>query len=353
MKKVSKINEIVELRNFIKKFENKKFKLINKNGNFVDNKFLFFYFFLSSKKLNKSNILNMLIDYMNKAEINFPGSSLLLCKKIVKSYLGKNEENIVINRIKPNKKNLKLYLYKKFNKNSVELFFDILKESGPDCIINTEKSKNSIIEVELSNISSFDVYVKEEVQNLLFKNSNFITNKNFSLLVSDTYLEKESEIYTVLNKASKEKSRLIILCRGYSKDFIKEIKKMMLKSNIVIYPYVCKFNDNDPFELSDFSSVTGAKIISPDKGENINTFGKDYLIKLNNVKLFKNKIEINNLKNTFDRKSIKSSNNKELKNYNALRKKRLFNKKVKILIPENNKILFEDIKNICVIYNLI
>ena len=349
---VEKNKEILKLKKITKDFNNNKIKIIQKEGNVFSSQYYFFYYFLKLK----TNIVfrNILVDAMEKSEINFPGSSLLLCKKIVKNYFKKNLKQKKINKKKSLLKDLKFYIENNFDKKTTEIFFNILELGGPDVSIKTIPSLNNNIEVLFSNISEFNLEIDENLANYLFKNNKQITNKKFNILLSDTFIEKDSEVYKCIEIEKKNKSRLVLVSRGYSKDFYRNIKEIMLKNNILIYPYVCKFNDKDPFKISDLGEALSINIVSPDRGENINSFCEDYIKEFNNIVLSKNKIEIKKI-NNISKKLKKSleieTKDEKLKEYLQLRKKRLISKKCNISIPQKNHKLIREINIIIKTYN--
>ena len=349
---VEKNKEILKLKKITKDFNNNKIRIIQKEGNVFSNQYYFFYYFLKLK--TNISFRNILVDAMEKSEINFPGSSLLLCKKIVKNYFKKKISQNRIDKKKSLLKDLKVYLENNFDKKSTELFFNILELGGPDVSIKTIPSLNNNIEVFFKNTSEFNLDIDENLANFLFKNKKLISNKKFNIIISDTFIEKDSEIYKCIEIAKKNKSRLLLISRGYSKDFYRNIKEIMLKNNVLIYPYTCKFNDKDPFKISDLGEVLSTNIISPDKGENINLFCENYIKEFNDIVLSKNKIEIKKI-NNISKKLKKSleveTKDEKLKEYLQLRKKRLISKKCNISIPQKNHKLIREINIIIKTYN--
>ena len=346
---VDKSFEIIKLKKITDKFL--KIKIIQKNGNVFNSKFYFFYYFLSLD-LNL-NFRNILVDSMEKAEKNFPGSSLLLCKKIVKKYYRKNTEQS-FNKRKSSIKDLDYYFLKNFDKKSVDIFMNILKLGGPDVSIKTIPSLNNNIDVSFKNYSEFNLDIDNNIGNFLFNDKKTIDNKRFNILLTDTFIEKDSEIYKAIEISKKNKSRLIIVSRGYSTDFYRNLKEIMLKNNTVVYPYICKFNDKDPFKLSDLGEILDINVISPDKGENINTFCEDYIKEFNDLSLERNNIKIKKINKISS--SLKESINiktddKDLKEYLSLRKRRLSSKTCLVSIPNKNHKLLKEFNIMIKVYN--
>ena len=72
----------VDLYNFCKKYKNNKLKVVDNIGNIYDSRFLFFYNFLSAPQFKNNLYKDILIEYFSKCEKLYPGSSILLAKKI-------------------------------------------------------------------------------------------------------------------------------------------------------------------------------------------------------------------------------------------------------------------------------
>jgi len=134
----------------------------------------------------------------------------------------------------------------------------------------------------------------------------------------------------------------------------RNLKSILLRNNVLIYPYIESYNNEDPFKLKDFSKLVGAKVVSADAGDNINNslIEKSAHTKLNiskgTIELFsKNKelmLEIN-------KQISENANNVELIKYLRKRKNRCSPNNTIVRIPKQNITLLNEIKNLIKCYN--
>jgi len=340
---VSNFNKLIE------KQEKRKIRVIQNNAVY-NNKSLFLNSIIADECFKHSPYRNIILNYIMKSERYLKGGSFLLLKlmtlKIKK--LSINKKNI-----NKNVKNLEKAVLQESSSEQYNKFIkQILHFSGSDSSIRCKKTKNSIIEVAKNMHPEIFVNISEDFRSLYFKNQNSST-KNFLTICMDSYLERESEISTIINKAIENKQQVLVFARGYSENFRRNIKNIILQSKIYIYLYEVKFDNNDPFLLKDIASILDMKIYSLDAGDNIT---KDLLQKSKNnyLKVFPNKIKIlnPNLKIQEEiNKQLKNCADISLKEYLLKRKKRLTSNTTEVLIPDSNIKLFEEIKNIIHLYN--
>jgi hypothetical protein len=169
----------------------------------------------------------------------------------------------------------------------------------------------------------------------------------------DSYIERESEISPLINKAIDSKQHILIFARGYSENFKRNIKSVIAKNKVFIYPYLVKFDNEDPFLLKDISRCLNVQIYSAEAGDNIT----DTLLDksgVKNVKVSSNSITIlaqNKDLNDEINLAIKNSSDRSLTEYLLKRKKRISTNSTEVLIPKNYNQLFEEIKNTIHSYN--
>jgi len=349
---MSKSNLFTLVNNFnklVEKQKNSKIRIIQNNAVY-NNKSLFLNSLIQDEYFKHSPYRNIILNYILKAESYLKGGSYLLLKLMVlkirklaidKSNIDKNLSNLE-----------KAILQNSSSKKNHEVIKQILNFSGSDSSILCKKTKNSIIEVAKNTHPEIFVNIAEDFNSLYFKNQNSST-KNFLTICMDAYLERESEISTVISKSIESRQPVIVFARGYSDNFKRNIKNIILKSKTYIYLYEVKFDNNDPFLLRDIASILGMKVYSLESGDNI---AKDLLqkSKSNYLKVFSNKIKIlnPNLKIQEElNKQLKDCIDVDLRKYLLKRKKRLTSNTTEVLIPETEIQLFEEIKNVVHFYN--
>ena len=340
-----------EIKKLVSKQENNRLRYYY-NDAVYNSKYLYMDNIINSKSINDSSYKDIIMNYFIKSERIMPAGSYVLSKML----LDKLDNNQII--LKNVDKNLKKIfniiddsiLEKKYN----SLIKNILEFSGPDCSIICKKTDNASIEVVKNENSSFDIGLHEEFRNIYFSNQDELT-KQFKVIVMDSFIERESEIMPLIDEAYKNKLPLVLICRGISNDFIRNIKSIILKNKISIFPYICKFNDKDPFILSDISAMLGCEIYSAESGDNIT---KNILKKSSDVKfkISRNKLEFfsdnYDLKKEIDKKLV-NCDDAELKDYLNKRKRRLSSNKTIVYVPKSDVKVFNDIKSIVFLYNKI
>ena len=341
-----------KLNKFNRSYIQKKHRIIT-NKTVHNSSFLFFTFFLREKAFEYSPYRNLLINYFKKAESYYPGSSyfvsVCLCELILSGKLKelkkiKTERNINV---------IFEYLSSISNKETFELFKNILQFSGADATITCESSKNSELTVDKKCKPSFKVKLDSDFIPVYFSNQKE-TTKDFIVSIVDGFIERESEIYTLFELSKKEKLPAILICRGISEDAKRNIKQIILKNQTYIYPYVLKFDNHDPFLIKDIAKSCNTKIISSEYYDNIY---KDLESKTNIVKITASKNYL-----TFHEKSevlieeinlqLKKENiDLDTKKYLQKRKRRASPNNVLVSIPNNMHNLLQELKSLILCYN--
>merc|ERR1712196_429170 len=110
---------------------------------------------------------------------------------------------------------------------------------------------------------------------------------------------------------------------------------MMLKNRIYLYPYICKFSNDDPFLFEDLSKIFNLNSYNIESGDNLHkslSENSDF----RKVKLYSNKIEIYNPSKKLQEEitnQISKANNEETKEYLYKRKNRCAPNNIFINIP--------------------
>lgn len=345
---------IINLKNFNQNFENKKFRFVAFN-NIFNNKNLFLYHFTTHKDFLHDPYRNILINYFNKAEKLYPGGSFLLSKEIVDQNLKRKNDNFKLSDVTLD--NLKKLLLQDFEKNEVNNFLNILSFSGPDAIINCKTTKNSQFTVEKNKNPFFEINLHEDFIKTYFSNQQTLT-KNYLTCIYDGFVERESELYSLIEKSKENNNAPVLLvCRGISDYAVKHLKQVLVQNRIILMPYICKFNNDDPFIFEDMCKCLNIKPFNIESGDNIykklseNAEFKKIKLSLNKIEILEkiNYEFINELNG-----QIKSSPNDEsLRKYLFKRKNRSYPNIVNISIPETSIYLLNVYKSMLKIYNCV
>lgn len=345
------VQTILILEKFLKNFEKHKIRVIRLEKEVYHSNFMFFYFLLASKILENSSLKNILINSFKAAELNSPGASYYLAKKIILMFKNNNAElSVINNKIIPNMFLLNDY----FNKNSVnkscEILLNALQLAGPDSTIICEENKKNETIIERTDNCEFNISIHQKLSKILFSEENKYKNKNARFVVSDTFIERESEIINLIDECVLNKESLVVICRGISDVAIDNIKKIMLHNKILIYIYTDSFINTDPFKFKDLAESLGLDIINIETQTSLLKNGIEKSKNINDIKLFSNKILFNNKnKNTIiniDNLMKEKKEDIELCKYLLERKKRLSSKKVFIKVSNRNITLLQSLKDL-------
>lgn len=344
------IKLIEDLKKINKSFIEEKNKIVSTNKVFKS-KFLFFYYFMKSEYFKNSPYRNILINYFNKSEKIFPGSSYYTSVKL----LDKLFKNIHVNNKVSTDKNLDTlfaYLQSISNEKSFDLLKNILLFSGPDAIINCELTKNKQISVHKNCKPSYNVSIHDSFKSVYFSNAN-TTTKTFKVSVFDGFIERESELMPFVEELHKDKIPGIVLCRGISDEAASHLKRILLRNRIYLYPYVEKFNNSDPFLFKDIAKNLGTNVVSTEFCDNVY---KDIV-----SKSIDKKLTLSHDKIIFDKKSedlilelnnqIKDNKNLNVDEYLRKRKARSSPNNITVYIPNNELNLLNELKSLISCYN--
>ena len=344
------IKIITFLNNFNQKFEKNKLRFITNNKVF-NSSFLFFFHLSRSEELQKLHFKDILLNFFKKSEKINPGSSYYLSKLIVESYF-KNNKKIEFKNIQKNIENTKKYFNSITSKDYLEMFFEIIKFSGPDATLVCQKTNNNKIKVSKYNSSFFNIEIDPRFRDIFFKSNKEMT-KTFITVVLDAYIERESEIMTLIEKSIKDKLPILLICRGISDYAVKNMREIMLKNKAYILPYVSKFINDDPFMFKDLAESLQVDIVSSEFGDIVSKAVIEKY-KLKSLKVSPEKIYFSNVnKNLVEKinKKLNETNDRSLKDYLIKRKKRLSSNIVEINIPHSMTQFLYEIKNLILCYN--
>ena len=243
---MNNLNKILnDLKNFVKDFENKKIKLLSKDIVTLE-KYIFLYSLIMSKKLENS-YGDILKEYILNVEKIFPSSSVNLIK-----YLYKDYEKSNLTKRSPTLKDLEEYFNNTIdNKDYIKTFINILKFSGPDCIIDIHESKlrNQIIKRKESR---FDININKNFYSLFF-NKKKLVKRSCGVIVVDGFIEKDQNLIPALEFCKEKNKTLLIVCRGMTSHVVNFLKNCIIKNKMTCVVYEKRFDDNDPFFFEDLA----------------------------------------------------------------------------------------------------
>ena len=340
------------LYKFCKDYEKNKLRIIDNLGNVYTSNFLFFYNFIINESFKDKSWKNMLVEYFSKCEKLYPGSSFLLAK-LISGYYTFNKKEVEYSK---NYKDFEKYVLS--NSKHGSEFLDIIKFSGPDASIKLETTKSDKISIYKRSTSRFDLSNNNSTASMFFKNNKKIKRSVRSVVI-DGYIEKENEIFILLENCFLEKNIPLIVCRGISENLLRFINSFIIKNKFPVLVYDNKFNNDDPFLFKDFAKLNGSSPVSIDTGDNIrlDCFEKSFVI--DNCILSRDIIEFKPSKENMGNlifeinQQRKLSNNEDFVKYFDLRKKRCGINVVEVYIPYLQKSKIQEFKFLIQCYNSI
>ena len=347
----SKLIELFyKLKKFNNQFKNNKLRFVTNNSVYESN-FFYTYLLQQCELLKENPYKDILFNYLIKSENLYPGSSYYVTEKLLDIINGNSKKN---NKIKTaaNILNFKKYLDNiSTSKEYSDLFLNILKFSGPDATLSCKPTNNIETTIVKKNNTKFNISIHESFRGVYFSNQQE-TTKQFITAVMDVYIEKESEIMSLVNYGHEQKMPVLLICRGISDYAVSSLKNIILKNNVFIYPYIARFNNEDPFLLKDISDALEASLFALDAGDSLysgiveKTSNKKLKIKSNSIEIFNiNKSLIKKIND-----QIKDSD-PELRKYLIKRKNRVSPNIVEINIPKDQIKFISEIKSLIRCYN--
>ena len=338
------------LNRFNNKFENNRHRIVSLNRVYNSN-FMYLRYLSSDKSFHDIPYKDIVFNYLLKSEKLYPGSSYLTSVEFIDRLLGNNNK---FEKVKADKNliNLEKYFNLMSTKKAADLMIKILKFSGPDAVLSCKGTKNSEIKIVKKNNPLIKVNIHEDFRSIYFSNQSELT-KNTLVSVMDAFIERESELIPLIEYAKEQKVPIALFCRGMSVNVISHLKQILLRNRVQLFPYIIKFENEDPFMLKDIAQITGTSIISAETGDSIY---KDSVIKssFSKIRLKPNEIEIFNPNKNFINeinKQLKDKVNSEVVEYLMKRKSRISANYVEVLIPYAEIEILNEIKSLIKCYN--
>tara|TARA_Y200000002_G_C22683823_1_gene665156 strand:- start:1789 stop:2982 length:1194 start_codon:yes stop_codon:yes gene_type:complete len=347
-------NQLLELfyklKKFNNKFKNKKLRFVTNNSVYESN-FFYTYLLQQCELLKHNPYKDILFNYLIKSENLYPGSSYFVVEKLLDILNDNNNKKEKV-KTETNILNFKKYLNSvSTSKEYSDLFLNILKFSGPDATLSCKPTNNIETTIIKKNNTKFSIEIHEKFRGIYFSNQQE-TTKQFITAVMDVYIEKESEIMSLINYSYEQKTPVLLICRGISDFAINSLKNIILKNNIFVYPYIAKFDNEDPFLLKDISDALDTQLFALDAGDSLYS---GIVEKTNNkkLKLKPSSIEIFDINKSLVKKindQIKNADS-ELKKYLLKRKNRISPNIVEINIPKDKIKFISEIRSLIRCYN--
>lgn len=346
------IDLATKLKKFNKNFDAKKHRIIALN-NIFNSKFLYLEHFLSNEVFIDSPYRNILINYFKNAENQFPGSSrdvsVLLTEKLLGYYKETKKE-----KTDNNIDNIFAYLSDQTDDETFKIFKEIIEFSGPDATIVCNETKDKEFTVEKNCMPTFKINIQDEFIPVYFSNTKEYT-KDVIISVIDGYIERESELIPLIEKSREEELPVVLLCRGLSYEATNQLKTILIRNKIKLYPYVAKFNDKDPFLFDDIAKIAKTEKVSSETMDSI------YTDTIEKCSITKVKISANQIKFFEENKELKEEVIKQIQtakesSSNALdylikRKSRISPNNIHVNIPNRKIKMILEIKNLIKTYN--
>lgn len=310
-------------------------KCLYETGDLINNKVLSY---LNSRPDNSSGqlIKNILLNEHFQLEKIYPYLGDILLNEFFgnKSVLSKNKIRAFRLNKSQNYKFLKELNYD-VNKKICELFF---QNCSLSYMVDVKFSKSKEVVFEKSKENTFDLYFDYD----FYKDKKIHQMFDYKVVIIDGVIQHVSEIHHLLYDSAENKSRYAIFCYGVSE----EVKHTIINNNkreiTKIFPICLDFDEKSLNVLNDIAVLHGVDVISSNKGQTISTeinklkiIGDSLKIK-NNTFSFNpvNKEENINVHKRFLDQKIKSANVGDVKDILTARYKRLFGKKITLMLPD-------------------
>jgi hypothetical protein len=328
-------NFIENEKNIFNKIES---NCLYETGEVINNKVLSY---LNTKPDNSDHqiIKNILLNEHYQLEKIYPFLGDFLISEFFndKSLLTKNKiKAFKLNKfhssrlVKDLKYDINKEICKQFFQNcSLEYLVSVKFSKSKEVIF--EKTKENIFNLEFD----YDFY-KDRRVNKIF---------NYKIVIIDGVIQHVSEVHHLLHDSAENKSKYAIFCYGMSE----EVKQTIINNNkrqiTNIFPICLNFDEKSLNVLNDIAVLHGVDVISSNKGQTISTeirklktIGDKLKIKNNSFSFLPvgSEKSINAHKN-FLNKKIKGSMVGDVKDILTERYKRLFGKKIIILLPDQLK----------------
>jgi len=303
---------------------------------------------INQLKLNdkcQKKIIDLTLTHAMLAEKISPGSFKETIKIIFSSFSNSSIKDID-NKIESRaatRKDVDKFLSHHYDNVVSSIVNDAINLAGYGGKIIIEKSTSNVSSVELCRGYTFEVTSPLNITVRLEKPR---------LCVIDGYIESVSEIHHILEFASEKKDTLVIFARGFSNDVLHTLKINYDRGTLKVIPVIVNFDLEGINSVNDISVVSGANLVSSNKGDLISAINYDNIPFVDNVLVYPNKIVIQN-SSTFQsvNSHINFLKNKRIESVDDVQK--LLDKRIRSLSPNHVVIRIPDGKDFVITSQLI
>ncbi len=143
-------------------------------------------------------------------------------------------------------------------KETLKLCYDLIGVEGSIEIISGKEDR-----IDVHDSYRFDMVSSIE--------SKSYVRSSAKVMLIDGFVESVSEIHHILQKASEVKVPLLMFARGFSPDVLNTISVNALRKTVDILPFTIKLDLGQVNDFYDLSILTGAEVISNEKGQLISS----------------------------------------------------------------------------------
>ena len=223
----------------------------------------------------QENLRKILITESFFLESNYPGSGDLYLKLFLKyqknKYKFKSLDDYIascLSQIKKVKRKSKKDIYEKLNEfeslTTKKICEKVIDMSSHDTNIFLENTSQKNIFLKKTDKVNFSLAFDER-----FLISNIWKADRFKFIVIDGFIQEVSEIHHLLTKASEDKEKYVIFCKGASEEVKNTILYNLQRGTIDVFPICLKINEENVNVLNDIASCLGSDIVSAIKGDTI------------------------------------------------------------------------------------
>lgn len=229
--------------------------------------------------------------------------------------------------LKTSLEDIKKYIQTIPSSNVREIASLIIENANLNDVIYAEESNLTCTQIRKTSKLNF----KLEFDNDYLLGKSTWEAKDYNFLIIDGFIDKISEIYHLLHKASENKEPYVIFCKGMSDEVKNTIVYNLKRGTINVMPINLTINEDNINVLNDVAACHDSDIVSAMKGDTISAFAsKD----LNKGKF----ISVHN-----DSFSFKCISNKRKEKQKRYLQKKLDNSE---LLDPNKKFIKNRIKNL-------
>lgn len=157
------------------------------------------------------------------------------------------------------------------DRNSLFLCYDLVGTEGSIEIVGAKEDR-----IDVYDSYRFDATSAIEVKNY--------TRASAKVIIVDGFIENVAEIHHILQKINEVNGSLLMFARGYSPDVLNTFSVNVLRKTLDVLPFAITLDLGHVNDLYDLSVLTGAEVISSEKGQLISSAKFESLPSVTSVK---------------------------------------------------------------------